>query len=244
MCDRYVLHDAPEVLAEILGEHQRLIRVSWESMLPRYNIAPTQGVPAVRLLPIGNTREVVGLRWGLIPGWIRDPKSSTLLINARAETVLTRATFKWAYRDRRCLLPASGFYGWARRGESKQPYYFQRADKQPFCFAGLWERWENDNVEVESCALITTAANALATPVHRRMPVMLGQRHWEQWLTSPSVDGLERLLVPFPAEQMIAHPVGPQVNNLQADDPGMIAPVVIRQSVLPRAQSRTGPSTG
>lgn len=225
MCGRYVLEDAAHVFTSLLCDTEPPTQLPLGLMLPRYNIAPTQRVPVVRpVLDLG-CPEVVGMRWGLVPGWIRDIEDSTLLINAPAETVATKPTFRWAYRSRRCLIPASGFYEWRKRGKAKEPYYFRRIDGQPFCFAGLWERWEKGGVVVESCTLLTTEANAVVAPIHDRMPVMLHQADWDRWMMAPTANGLEGLLVPFPAEEMAAHPVSPQVNNVWADKPGLIAPV-------------------
>jgi putative SOS response-associated peptidase YedK len=194
-------------------------------LAPRYNIAPTQPVAAVRAGEAG--RECVRLRWGLVPSWARDTKQAP--INARAETAADKPMFRAALRKKRCLIPADGFYEWlARAGEKrKQPYCFRPRDERPFAFAGLWERWEGPEGPVESCAILTTEANELVRPVHDRMPVILPAQHWMEWLDVRLQDAAELvpLLRPYPADAMRAHPVGPAVNNPRNHGPECLAAV-------------------
>jgi putative SOS response-associated peptidase YedK len=220
MCGRFTLHDDPGQIVERFR-----LRVG-SAFLPRYNVAPTQSVPAVRQGAGG--RELVLLRWGLIPSWAKDPKIGYSLINARAETVADKPAFRSAFRRRRCLIPASGFLEWAKLGKVKQPYHFRRKDHAPLALAGLWECWESPEGEViESCTIITTAANELVAPMHDRMPVILDPADFDRWLdlAYQQVDGLTPLLVPYPAEVMEAVAVSPLVNSPKNDGPECLMPV-------------------
>lgn len=216
MCGRFSLSTPAEILAD------RFQLTSAPSLAPRYNIAPTQPVAAVRLTPGHEGRMLELLRWGLIPPWAKDPSLGAQLINARAETAATKPAFRAAFRQRRCLVPADGFYEWQREGLRKQPFYIRMRDGKPFAFAGLWEHWEGlDGAAIDSCALLTTEPNELLRPVHDRMPVILDPRDYELWL-DPEVRKLERLtplLRPYPPEDMTAYPVSPRVNNPRNDDP-------------------------
>jgi putative SOS response-associated peptidase YedK len=171
-------------------------------------------------------RELVFLRWGLIPGWAKDPTIGNRMINARAETAAEKPAFRAALRRRRCLVAADGFYEWQRSGKQKQPYFIRLCDDRPFAFAGLWETWEAPELSsIESCTLLTTAANDLIRPIHDRMPVILAPDAYQPWLDL-SVQKPEKvlpLLQPFPSEAMIAYPVGMLVNNPAHDDPQCIA---------------------
>ena len=222
MCGRFTLFEPDKILAREFG-------VSGIPLLsPRYNIAPSQPVAAVRAAPAGTGRELALLRWGLIPSWSKDPAIGNRLINARAETASQKPSFRNAFNRRRCLIPASGFYEWQRRELRKQPFYIRMHDGRPFAFAGLWDRWESpDKGVIESCTILTTATNALLAPIHDRMPVILPPGKYDRWL-DPSLqdpDSLAPLLVPFPPEDMIAFPVSPRVNAPSTDDEGRIAPL-------------------
>jgi putative SOS response-associated peptidase YedK len=220
MCGRFTLVAAGDVLADLF---QLLEAPDW---LPRYNIAPTQPVLAVRLAGSGAGRECVRLRWGLVPSWAKEVGGPPL-INARAETVADKPAFRTALKQRRCLIPADGFYEWLKRDGKKQPFSFRLWDNRPFAFAGLWERWTGDENPVESCTIVTTEANDLVRPVHDRMPVILPVRYHAAWL-DPDVrdaDRLRTLLRPFPAEEMTALPVGAHVNNARHDDPRCLEPL-------------------
>jgi len=222
MCGRFTLFEPDKILAREFG-------VSGIPLLsPRYNIAPSQPVAAVRAAPAGTGRELALLRWGLIPSWSKDPAIGNRLINARAETASQKPSFRNAFNRRRCLIPASGFYEWQRRELRKQPFYIRMHDGRPFAFAGLWDRWESpDKGVIESCTILTTATNALLAPIHDRMPVILPPGKYDRWL-DPSLqdpDSLAPLLVPFPPEDMIAFPVSPRVNAPSTDDEGCIAPL-------------------
>jgi putative SOS response-associated peptidase YedK len=198
------------------------------SLKPRFNVAPSQPVAAVRTSSPGGARELAFLRWGLIPSWAKDPSIGSRMINARAETVHEKPAFRNAFRRKRCLVPANGFYEWQRQERRKQPFYVRMRDERIFAFAGLWDRWEGEDGSVaETCAILTTAANAALVPVHDRMPVILEPGAYDRWLDLSSGDpaSLAPLLVPFPPEEMVAFPVGLRVNDPSVDDEGCIVPL-------------------
>jgi putative SOS response-associated peptidase YedK len=191
---------------------------------PRYNIAPTQPVVAVR--QADETRELVPLRWGLVPSWVKEPGGAQAPINARAETLLEKPFFRSAFRQRRCLIPGSGFYEWKNTGERvKQPYLLRRRDGQLLAFAGLWERWDPSGAEpVESCAVVTTEANATVRFVHDRMPVLIEPDAFTAWLDPQTpVQQLLTVLRPCPAEEIVVVPVGRYVSNPRNEGPRCLA---------------------
>jgi putative SOS response-associated peptidase YedK len=195
---------------------------------PRYNIAPTQPVAAVRVPTSGGDRELVMLHWGLIPFWAKDPGLGARLINARSETVADKPAFRAAFRRRRCLVPADGFYEWQKQNGTKQPFFIRLQDGRPFAFAGLWERWQDqDGGVIESCTLLTTRPNALLQPLHNRMPVILHPHDYTLWLSpeTQDVDALHRLLNPYPSGEMDAYPVSRYVNSPQNEGPECILPL-------------------
>jgi putative SOS response-associated peptidase YedK len=187
-----------------------------------YNIAPTQLVGAVRASE--EMREYARLKWGLIPSWAKDASFAAKLINARAETLSEKASFREAYKKRRCLIPASGFYEWEKTAGGKQPHYFYLKNKDIFGFGGLWEEWlERETGElVETLTIITTEANAVLKPIHERMPLIIAAEDYEQWL-DPSERDVSGLLKPFAAEAMDEHRVGKAVNSPSNDSPELIA---------------------
>ena len=219
MCGRFTLFEADKILSKEFGVS------GFPAQSPRYNIAPSQPVAAVRAAPAGTGRELALLRWGLIPSWSKDPAIGNRLINARAETVREKPSFQNAFRRHRCLIPTNGFYEWQRQERGKQPYFVRMRDERLFAFAGLWDRWENqEEVVIETCTILTTAANAVLAPIHDRMPVILPSTEYGRWL-GPSLqdaDSLEALLMPFPAENMISYPVSSRVNSPAVDDEGCI----------------------
>ncbi|QDU30982.1 Putative SOS response-associated peptidase YedK [Anatilimnocola aggregata] len=179
--------------------------------VPRYNLAPSQPLLALRGT---DQRELVLLRWGLIPAWAKDEKIAYSTINARADTVATKPAFRAAYKSRRCLVVADGYYEWLRQGKSKLPYLYN-VDDRPFCLAGLWERWH----ELETCTVITTEANDLAAAVHDRMPVIVDPADYSAWLAGEPIP-----LVPFPSDRMKVRPVSLVVNNARNEGPQCEAP--------------------
>lgn len=194
----------------------------------RYNIAPTQSVAIVRPDESGR-RSCAFARWGLIPSWSKDPKQVGMLINARAETVAEKPAFRSAFKKRRCLVLADGYYEWQALGKKKQPYFIHRPDDAVFGFAGLWETWHGgDGPPVESCTIITTAANDGIGHVHDRMPVILDPREWDSWL-APAADpaALQVLLRPFPANGLVAEPVSTLVNTAKNDVPECVRPIAV-----------------
>ncbi len=222
MCGRYTLHTDPGVLALLFGLAELPL------MAPRYNIAPTQPVAVVRLGQDGKTREWAHVVWGLIPSWAKDPSIGERLINARSETAAEKPSFRAAFRRRRCLAPADGFYEWGKNSDKtsgktsgkKQPYYITLRDGGPFAIAALWEAWQGpDGSELESCTLLTTEANDLLEPLHNRMPVILQPADYALWLgdgrdasLSEQVN-LRHLLRPYEADEMRTQPVSTRVNS-------------------------------
>lgn len=195
---------------------------------PRYNIAPTQLAPVVRLVSAATKRELVSLRWGLVPPWAKDRSIGARLINARGDTVHEKPSFRAAFRQRRCLVVADGFYEWRAEGKVKQPMRVTLKDGGPFAFAGLWERYEKGpEGPLESFAIITTDAAALIAPIHDRMPVMLDAADHESWLDPAAPpDRLSALLQPFPSERLHVYAVSPRVNAVRNDDEACVAPLV------------------
>ena len=194
------------------------------NMMPRWNIAPTQAVTAVIRAASGPGREATGFQWGLIPPWAKDPAIGAKMINARAETLAEKPSFRNAFKRRRCLIPASGFYEWqARGGGPKQPVWIARPDNALITFAGLWEIWHGpDGGELHTCTIVTTTANDALEPYHHRMPVVLSPDGFEAWLG----DGQESqedqaraadLLRPAPNDALAVRPVGRAVNDIRND---------------------------
>ena len=213
MCGRFTLRTPLSVLMQ---EFELQVPLDFP-VFDRYNIPPTVQIPVIRRLETQRTMSL--MRWGLLPSWTNDPKKSPLLNNARAETVAEKPSFRSAYKNRRCIIPASGFFEWLTEGKSKQPYLFRHPDDRPLAFAGLWEKWG----ELESCTIITTEANEVMAPIHDRMPVILGRNDYSRWLdTSADVDGL---LTPCPPDELICYPVDPVVNNARNEGPQCIMPL-------------------
>lgn len=217
MCGRFTLRTSPAVLAEVF----ELLREP--DLAPRYNIAPTQPVAVIR--PADSGRELTLMHWGLVPSWEKDPSGAARLINARAETIATRPAFRSAFRQRRCLVPADGFFEWKKVGKTKQPYYLTLRSGDPFAFAGLWEHWGHNGSAIHSCTIITGEPNELAAPVHDRMPVILRPEDYDRWLDRRRCDRdeLQSLLTPYPAEEMRMQPVSTLVNSPRNDSPECIA---------------------
>jgi putative SOS response-associated peptidase YedK len=218
MCGRYTLASPTERLAEEFG-----VDASSIELAPNYNVAPTQKVAAV--LEEGGQRRLEVLRWGLIPPWADDPGIGSRMINARSETAPGKPSFRRAFRERRCLIPADGFYEWQRTNGAKQPYYIHMEDGRPFAFAGLWESWSKGEGEIRTCTILTTGANALVGEVHDRMPVILAHDAYDVWLDPASErDELTGLLAPYPEDEMEAYPVSRFVNSPSNNDPRCIEP--------------------
>ncbi len=195
---------------------------------PRYNIAPGSALLAVRA-DLAGKRAFTTLHWGLIPSWAKDRKIGYRTINARAETVAEKPSFRAAFRHRRCLIPADGFYEWQATAAGKQPYFIARRDRQPFAFAGLWEQWTDPATgdRLDSATIIVTAANDLVRTIHDRMPVILSPVDYGVWLdpTLTEPEALKPLLQPFDPDLMMAHPVDRRINAPSQDDPALIEPL-------------------
>jgi putative SOS response-associated peptidase YedK len=228
MCGRFTLTQSGEAIAQFFN----LAEVP--KIEPRYNIAPTQPVPAILANPDDpEERQFKYFYWGLIPSWAKDPSMGARLINARAETVAEKPAFRTAFKRRRCLIIADGFYEWQQLGKVKQPHYFYVSDRngaapdhrRPFALAGLWEHWESTEGDViESCTILTTESNDLLRPIHERMPVILSQQDYNRWL-DPNLQNPEQLrplLHPYPPETMGSYPVNPKVNSPKYDTPDCI----------------------
>lgn len=222
MCGRFTLRaQINQVLSE-LG-----ITSPPPPWTPRFNIAPTQRVMAVRAVSGSPTPEATLFRWGLIPSWAKDTKIGASLINARSETVAEKPSFRTAFKKRRCLVLADGFYEWKKNGKEKQPYFIHRADGQPLLFAGLWDRWTQGEEPIESCTIITTTPNELMEPLHDRMPVILTLEESRFWLDDEveSPAPLQQLLDPYPADEMEAYPVASMVGSVKNDSPECVLPL-------------------
>jgi putative SOS response-associated peptidase YedK len=221
MCGRFTLKTSKAKIAELIGSSKRLPLFE-----PRFNIAPSQPVLAVRIDPESGEREGTLLNWGLIPSWAKEASIGNNLANARADTVAEKPAFRSAFKKRRCLVLSDGFYEWKAEPGGKIPYYFQMKDGSPFAFAGLWERWEKGEEPIESCTLITTEANGVVGPVHDRMPVILEPQDFARWL-DPETEAhvLKAMLTPLPDDWMIAHPVSKLVNNPRNESPRCVEPV-------------------
>lgn len=213
MCGRFTLRAPPQDLAQYFD----LAEVP--DLVPRFNVAPTQTVGAVRLE--AGARQWVFLRWGLIPRWAKDPKIGNTLLNARGETIASKPSFRAAFKTRRCLIAADGFYEWQRKGKVKQPYHFHLRAGGPLAFAGLWEEWETpQGMRLESCTIATTTAHPVVAPIHDRMPVILPRATFDAWLSPAStVDELQALLQPYPGDDLEATPVSQTVNNARNEVP-------------------------
>ena len=219
MCGRFQLGVPADWLAD-LG----LSEADAPDLAARYNIAPSQDIVAVRQK--GGRRRAALLRWGLVPPWAADPKIGNRLINARAETLVTKPAFREAFAHRRCLVPAHAFYEWQRVDGARQPWRIARRDGHPFGFAGLWERWQGPQGPLESCTIVTTEANAVVAPIHSRMPAVLPAEQYARWLdpTTPP-DELLTMLRPLPEVLVLAHPVSSRVNRPDVDAPECARPV-------------------
>jgi putative SOS response-associated peptidase YedK len=221
MCGRYTLHSRAEIIAERFG-----VQVP-PTLSERFNIAPSQQVLAVRLNPEVQQRELVALRWGLIPFWADDPSIGNRMTNARSETVAEKPSFRKAFKSQRCILVADGFYEWQETNGKKQPSYITLKDGRPFGLAGLWERWEKQGERIESCTILTTDANEIMSPIHDRMPVIIPPEKYSLWLDPTEHDPkkLTGLLRPFDSDEMTAYPVSTFVNNAKHDSAQCIEPI-------------------
>ncbi len=215
MCGRFAFYSPAEAAAALFNASGSI------DLRPRYNIAPTQNVAAIRNGE-ADRRELVTLRWGLVPFWAKDPAIGNRMINARAETVAEKPSYRNAYKHRRCLVLADGFYEWRKEGGGKIPYFISLASGEPFALAGLWENWADKETgeSLQTTTLITAAANEFMTPLHHRMPVILEAPTADEWLAGSS-DLLDDVAAITPPLQ--AWPVDRRVNNARNEDEGLIA---------------------
>lgn len=219
MCGRYVITSSPAVIRALFGYPEQ------PNFPARYNVAPTQPIPLVRVHE--GERHFALMRWGLIPAWVKDPKTFSLLINARGESVIDKPAFRNAMRRRRCLIPADGFYEWKEAGGRKQPYFVRLRTGGPFAFAGLWETWTGPNgEELDTAAIVTTRANRTLAAFHDRMPVIVPPDAFDLWLDSAKVDAqtASALIAPAREELFEAYEISTAVNRVANDSPELIAP--------------------
>ena len=219
MCGRYAITTVPEAIRALFGYLEQ------PNFPPRYNVAPTQPVPIVRM--VEGKRQFALVRWGLIPSWVKDPRSFTLLINARGDTAAEKPAFRAAMKRRRGLFPADGFYEWKRDGERKRPYFVRRKGGGPMAFAGLWESWMGPNgEEQETAAIVTTTASPSITHIHDRMPVILAPEAFDFWL-DPNVDAqmAASVIAPAPDAMLEAYEVSTAVNRVANDTPDLLRPL-------------------
>ena len=222
MCGRFTSYHSNSEIAKAF------VLADVPHLEPRYNIAPTNTVATILRSNSQNDREFKWLRWGLIPHWAKEQKIGNKLINARAETVAQKPSFRSAFRRSRCLIIASGFYEWQRAENKKQPFYIQQIDCLPFALAGLWSTWQSSEVEtIDTCTIITTKANEIMQPIHKRMPVILKSDDYEKWLdpTIQQPELLQPLLQPYDSNKLKAYPVSTLVNNPRNDSPECISSI-------------------
>ena len=241
MCGRYVITSTPEAIRALFGYTEQ------PNFPPRYNVAPTQPIPIVRLAE--GKRSFALMRWGLLPSWVKDPKNFPLLINARGESVLDKPAFRNAMRRRRCLVPTDGFYEW-KAGTPKRPY-FVRAKRTgdgsatPLAFAGLWETWIGPNgEEVDTAAIITTAANRTLATLHDRMPAFMPNEAFDLWLDCANVEADVAAALIRPADDALleAYEISPAVNRVANDSAALIAPVSAGSAIAQPAASVPAPN--
>jgi putative SOS response-associated peptidase YedK len=217
MCGRYTITSAPEAIRALFRYPEQ------PNFPPRYNVAPTQPIPIVRITE--GQRQFALVRWGLLPSWVKDPKTFTLLINARGESVIDKPAFRAAMKRRRCLIPADGFYEWKSVGGRKQPYFVRLKSGAPMAFAGLWETWSGPNgEELETAAIVTTKANRTLRDIHERMPVILALEAFDLWLNCTEVDAqtAAALIAPAPDNWLEAYEVSTAVNRVANDNAKLV----------------------
>ena len=222
MCGRYNLITDAEALVDFFEIDQ--VRFEASGLGPRYNIAPGQNVPIIR--NAGHCNELLLARWGLVPHWSREPGTKYSTINARAETVAEKPSYRDAFKRKRCLIPANGFYEWRRDGDKKTPHHIHAPDNSLLAFAGLWDHWEKQGEGFDSCSIIVTAASRAMQPIHERMPVILNPAQYSTWLNPAHYNRaqLESMLVPY-AGSLEIDQISRFVNSPENDGPGCVAPL-------------------
>ena len=223
MCGRFVQSQSPDAYAAYFGADE----LRTEALAPSFNVAPTD--PVYAIAAHGGARLLGTFRWGLLPFWAKDRKLAARNINARAETVAEKPSFRQSFAKRRCIIPADGFYEWQPRPKGKLPHYIHRRDGEPLALAGLWATWRDpeSGERIRTCTIITSAANELVADVHDRMPVALPREAWAEWLDPDigEVSDLQELLRTYPAAAMAMHPVSTLVNKVQNNVPELIVPL-------------------
>jgi putative SOS response-associated peptidase YedK len=225
MCGRYLITSTPEAMRALFKYFEQ------PNFPPRYNVAPTQPIPIVRLHE--GRRQFALVRWGLIPSWVKDPKKFSLILQARSDGVLDKPSFKNAMKRRRCLIPADGFYEWNESATPRRPFVVRPRDGKPVAFAGLWETWMGPNgEELETAAVVTCAANRALHPIHHRMPVVIPEQAFDLWLDCRNVDALTAaaLLVPAPEDLFEAWEISTAVNRVANDSAELLRPVMRPQA--------------
>lgn len=227
MCGRFVATKPPQELAEYFEVDE--IQNESGQFSPNFNVSPQSTIWAVD--EHDHVRTLERLRWGLIPSWAKEASIGNRMINARGETVVEKPAFRRAFKSRRCLIPADGFYEWRRDGAKKIPYFISLKNDEPMAFAGLWELWrdpsqENDAPSIRTCCMITTQANDVVMPIHDRMPVVLPATAWQAWLDpyNNDTESLVGLLRPAPAEITQVRRVSTRVNNARTNEPSLLDP--------------------
>jgi putative SOS response-associated peptidase YedK len=233
MCGRMTLTRSGSEIAEYFAlvsasssEHEIVAEMDGTPLRPRFNVAPSQSVATI----LHSSEGVSGLhwkQWGLVPSWSKDPRMGGRLFNARSETASGKPSFRAAWKRRRCLVVADGFYEWTPRNRDHQPYHFRRGDSSLMAFAGLYEEWRGEGGEViESCTVLTTAASADLEGVHHRMPVIMAAENFETWLRQGSdLEALQELMQSAPTGTLVRQAVGRAVNSPRHDDPSCLSPV-------------------
>jgi putative SOS response-associated peptidase YedK len=237
MCGRYAITSAPEAIRALFGYPET------PDFPPRYNVAPTQPVPVVRLAE--GKRRFALMRWGLVPAWVKDPRAFSLLVMGRGESVNDKPAFRAAMRYRRCLIPADGFYEWKRDGQKSQPYYVRLKAGGPMALAGLWETWTGPNgEEMDSVAVVTTQANRTVAAIHDRMPVIVAPDAFDFWLDCRRVDALtaSALIAPAPEGMLEMYEVSPEVNRTANDSPTLVEPLRHDAAAAPPAEENQKPA--
>jgi putative SOS response-associated peptidase YedK len=226
MCGRYSITTSTEALRRLFSFDDL------PNLQPRYNLAPTQMAPVIR--ERDGARRLDMLRWGLLPKWSKDASGGAKMINARSETIAEKSAFRDAFRARRCLVPADGFYEWQVRGKTKQPFRITRRDDEVFAFAGLWESWVNPNdnhATVETYTIATVVASPAIAHIHQRMPVILASEDHHAWLRGGATQALS-LLRPLPDAELQSFEVSPRVGNVTNDDASLLTPYQEREPTL------------
>ena len=239
MCGRYTLTSAPEAIRALFRYTEQ------PNFPPRYNVAPTQPIAIVRL--VDGKRHFALVRWGLLPSWVKDPKTFSLLINARGESAAEKPAFRAAMKRRRCLIPADGFYEWQKAGERKRPFFVRAKDDAPLAFAGLWESWQGPNgEEMETAAIVTTQANKTLAPIHERMPVIVPPEAFDLWLDTANVDTKTAAVLISPARDNLleAYEISTAVNRVANDNPKLIEPVAANAAPEPPPAKRPSGKRG